>query len=553
MVSFLSRGSSFRPLLFAGLFVALVGVRLPSASQLPPHGPVMEDALSLTLGGVDRLLGAPLTNTHWPGLPNQLVLQPLIAVDFLLVTNGNPTPDRFVDYLAATYRNPGHVLWLARIAAIAIVSLGFTALAWAVWRRTGLWWEPAAFVWALATSPLVWAHTVEASSEAFAFGFGTLAAAVLLLPDSAFASQARRVALAAAATALMLASRNTFLPYAVFLTALLLQMHPEKRLRSLLLFVAVLAAVGLAACPAVWLEPVRFVKANFGNYRKTGLPVGYGPAALIAAEAAPAWLWLAGTGALVGVFLSRWYFIAIGSVGALGFLLTAAARSPFVQPRYFLSAVLISGSLLAIAACSFGAASRPGARVFHRLIPVLAAILALAGTAHVIASSYRPQDQSAQEASAVRAHLTTRTGWDVAIPYGYFHVTADLASNESLRELRLRLESALTDGAEVAAHLAAFGLSARVADALPLDFNEKDMALAARLRVMSASVHPGTVHIHYIGDPSYARRLGLLTEADARTLLEQGLIDELITIADAAPAQADRITQNVWALRPEPR
>lgn len=62
------RSNLNRRILVSAFVLLFVLMRLEVIIQPASVGTAIEDELNLSLGGIDRQIGAPFTNTHWPGM-----------------------------------------------------------------------------------------------------------------------------------------------------------------------------------------------------------------------------------------------------------------------------------------------------------------------------------------------------------------------------------------------------------------------------------------------------------------------------------------------------
>jgi len=512
-------------LVLLGVFIAL---RLPFARSTLGDGREKVDELNLTLSGVDRFLGAPFTNTHWPGMINQALLVPAISVDFLVQSRFRPTPEIFIEYLAATYRAPWSVLWLGRILVIGVASLGFASLALALARFSQRSWETVLGIIGITSIPELWDYTFRANGEGMGLGLLCLATVAAFSRIGSETAWFLRPLLAGLFAGLALACRNTLLPYLLFLAATLWMNSPDKRGRILLVFIAATGVFGVLGCPALWIEPIRFAKANLGNYRKQGAPIGSLAALRIMLAGAPVWFGGCSLLALIYAWFRGWSALCIGALAATALLIYTAAGSPFVNARYFISLDLVFGVLvvLTLAGIRQQLPVRLG-RIYGWAVAGAALTLVFFGARTLAASA--SADAAISEAKTVRQYIARSAGKRIAIPFDYFYHTAAFATNRSFQTIGERLETALADNSSTADYLRGYGFAEIVAQSLPLDFNEKDRAFAARLRVMAAASHPGAVEIYYYGAESYAKRNGLLTAEEALTMLHHGQLDGVIS------------------------
>ena len=317
------------PVLIAALCLLVFCSRLVLIVR-PPSGFFYNiDELEMTLSCLDRFLGVPSTSLQWPGSVLQLLLLPVLGIDFLIrggVGGGmSGSLSHFAAYVARSYANPVHSVVLLRVL---VATLGSTAPAFAYLIARNLndsvyaAWVCAA---AIALAPIFGRQSAMAMGEAVAVSF--LFAAVFVT----LRYRMRGAALSGFLFAAALAARIT-VAGAIALPLLLLTFDGSEPLRirfkGVLKFLTATVFGFLFWCPFVWTEPLRFAKALLGHVRpQAALNVG----AFIGT-------WVEG----MGVSLS---FLTLISLAG-GLYAIAASRRKAPKAAALLAAALVSLPLL---------------------------------------------------------------------------------------------------------------------------------------------------------------------------------------------------------------
>jgi hypothetical protein len=236
----------------------------------PPSGMFYNiDELEMTLSSLDRFLGVPSTSLQWPGSVLQMLLLPVLAVDFLVRGGAGGgigiALGHFAVYISRAYANPIHSVMLLRVLVAVI---GSTAPVFAFLISSivndSLYaaWLCSAIV---ALTPVFARQSAMAMGEAVAVSFVFSAVYVTLR------YRTRAAFLAGFLFAAALAARIT-VAGAIILPALLLAFDGIEPLRTRVKGVAIFLAATVFGflfwCPFVWTEPLRFSKALLGHVRQ---------------------------------------------------------------------------------------------------------------------------------------------------------------------------------------------------------------------------------------------------------------------------------------------
>lgn len=532
---------------FAIVFCLVVASRLPFLIGQSFHTYRGIDEMSLTLAGADRFLGVPFTNTHWPGATNQLLLVPVFGVDYLVHAGLRPSPAGFIQFLSSLYRSPWQALFLGRLVVVLLSSAGFAVLATALADAGGsvLWGALLGLL--LAATPQLWLYSVLALGNGIGIGFLCAATAVALGMGrkESICSYGRPLAIGAL-IGLALASRNILLPYLLFLCVLVWLQCDGGRVRRLWSVALVLVSgfvVLIFASPSMWSAPVRWAKANLGNYLKHGSGAGIGVALHALVETTPYWLLAAAAAGVIYALRQKRWLLVTGAMSVPFFMVAVAARAPEIAPRYFQSVPLdlvvfvglVFGGRFAELIRGRNGRSTPYSAALNFTAAAVAAGLLLA-EGYAAAPVLRPDTAPAAIAQRI-ANLTKKQPTArYAVNYALFHyLTADV-TNHSLKRLELRCAAGVGSGDSVRPYLASYGFAKVVAEALPSDFNEKEQAFLARLRVMDVSESPGRLRLSFFAPAAAAVRFGLRTRRWVYSQLKKGRFAAVFDTAGDVPA-----------------
>jgi len=498
---------------FIGMMVILVLSRLTFAWTAVHRVLHLVDELDLTLGALDRFLGIPMANTSWPGMVNQLLLVPMFGAQYLFVSQGHPSPDGFFNFLSATYRDPWHALFIGRLIVVAVSSIGLSMLA--IWLGKEIRSMTAAIlmVLLLASVPEIWFYSVLGLGNGVAIGLMCIATAFAISPRDDRNIAFTRPVVVGVFAGLALASRNTMLPYVLFLIALMLWRDPRRPISRFIVFGLVIGIVVILTCAPIWIDPIRWLKATLGNYQRHGAPTGLFGAVRVLLAATPLWLVVLGSLATVLSLVQRQWALGIGVILCVGMMIVGASRSSIVQPRYFHSVILCLGvvSIIVLGNAMVGyirSAKRGTGLIAAAALAFLAlAALDIKETLGMFAGIQFPKEQILQ----LRITLENSHGKTIAIPLEYFPYVADLISSDSLAKIEAKCMAGVVDGTSVKDFLGTYGFSPEVARVMATNFNEKEVAFGARLRVMMVDQAPKPVHAVIYAPPATAVRFGLET------------------------------------------
>lgn len=504
------------------------------------------DEMSLTLAGADRFLGVPFTNTHWPGAINQLLLVPIFGLDYLIHAELHPSPVGFIQFLSALYRSPWQALFLGRLVVVVISSAGFAILAAALAVESGSMLLGILLGLLLAATPQLWLYSVLALGNGIGIGFLCAATAVALSMgwEQIIHSYGRPLVIGML-VGLALASRNILLPYLLFLGVIVWLRYEGNTMRRLW-SVALVPIAGLVvlifASPSMWSAPVRWAKANLGNYLKHGAGAGIGVALHAVIETIPYWLLIAAAVGIIYALRQKQWLLVAGALSVPFFMVIVAARAPEIAPRYFQSVPL---DLVVFVGLVFGERFTElvrrcdGKTKIHSNSVKFAIVGMVAGLLlvewYVAAPILRPDMKLAVIARKIEDMAEKQPMDHYAVNYALFHyLTADV-TNHSLKRLELRCAAGVGSGNSVRSYLASYGFAKVVAEALPADFNEKEQAFLARLRVMDVSKYPDRLHLSFFAPAATAVRFGLRSRHWVYNRLKTGRFVAVFDMADNVP------------------
>jgi hypothetical protein len=418
------------------------------------------DEMELTLASVDRYLGVPVTNSHWPGMVNHMLTVPALGAAYVVENRGHANLSGFIRYLAGIYRNPWCALLLARLVVAVVFSLGITVLAGTLAARTGRRWMLFGAAVALATVPRLWLTSQTAIGNGIADGLMALAAALVLRKGGAddgtdlLGAEVSWVAAGGAGClcGLALATRNTMVPFALFLAILLGSGRRDGLFRRVAVFVLAMGAALYLGCPLLWLEPIRWLKATLGNYRKPGPPRGLAGAWEAMMAALPLWLAVAGAASvLYGLVRRRLRALALAVLGCTVFMLGAAAPASFVESRYFESVILMAWIVVVLAVDQLARdMSHPGAK--PRVRTAMAALVtcglcaALLSDTVVWLNDYRTIVADSATTPLLAAAIERDAAHRVGVPSAWLYSVMRLQSREGLTMMLERATPRLLNG-----------------------------------------------------------------------------------------------------------
>jgi hypothetical protein len=454
----------------------------------------------MTLSCVDRFLGVPSTSLQWPGSILQMLMLPVIAVDFLVhgSLGGGMTGEvaHFSAYIAKAYANPVHSVVLLR-ALVAVIASAAPVLAFLISSALN-----ESITAALLCSALVAFAPVFTQQSAMAMGEGVAITFVLAAVLVVLRYRTRGVITAGVLFAGALAARITTAALIVLPVLLIMlgDVEPVRaRLRSVARFLLVTAVGFLFWCPYVWTEPIRFAKALLGHVRpqavlnltmflKAALE-GLGPSLFVLTCAS----FIA---CLVVATISRQKGPATAAV-----LSTAAVALPLLSsgndifPRYFLP-------LLPCIAIMTTVALRRDQ--FPRSIHLaLVGLFSLGCTAMFIESAYaeaglRRPDELAQGINAARA----LSGAALYLPQEALYLYRIPIPNAVYQRMYDRATAQLQDHSGLLRFLRLRGIPGDAAKVLMTNFTEDEQALDARLSAASSASAPSAAPLYFYFDPA---------------------------------------------------
>lgn len=491
------------------------------------------DEIDMALSVPDRFLGIPSTSLAWPATTLQLLVLPVVGIDFLARTGLDLSPAAFLDYLAHMYREPWSIIHLTRLVGAVLSSLGIALLFLPLVRVAPSRLAAAAGVLIIATQPLLWVHAYSAIGDALAVGFACASVACLVGHHSR-----QQAAWAGVLLGLALASKITIAYLLLFMLPILFA-PPQHRLQRFLLFGGCAALAFVLACPYVWTDPVRLAKSIIGNVARTGEPMGlqralrllqhmFGlPVLLVAAVGIPR--------------LARSHPAMLsGALLVAGIMTWSIASAGVVFARYVLPLTLPLAFLLV---CGLREIQVQLARWQHRHSLLLQRLVLVALSAYCIGGYTLAHMRESQKISAafaamndLRAAVAAAGAEDILLPHGLLYEFSGLASDAALRDLAASTEQAMLDNTAFIELLGGRGFPPAFVAALRTSFNEDQQALVARLSVMGRSGKTQGLHIElFSNEPHVTARFGLHTQTEALALLLSGSSDALVLSAAALP------------------
>jgi hypothetical protein len=519
------------------LSVALLAC-LIFAARLPAlhasYGMIINiDEIDMALSVLDRFLGIPSTSLAWPATTLQLLVLPVVSIDFLLQAGLALSPATFLDYLAQMYREPWYVIHLTRLVGAVLSSLGIALLLLPLVQTTRSRLAAVPGVLIIAMQPLLWLHACSAIGDALAVGFACASVACLVGHPTR-----QHAAWAGAMLGLALASKVT-IAYLLLFVLPILAAPAQHRLQRLLLFGGCAGLAFVLACPYVWTDPVRLAKSIIGNVARTGEPMGLGQALHLVRQmfGLPVLL-LAAVG--FPRLARRHPPIALGALLVAGVMLWSIAGAGVVFVRYLLPLTVPLAFLLAYGLLEIQAQL---ARWQHRHSVLLQRLVLVGLAAYLLGSYALTHSAGSRKITArlgvmnnLRAAVVAAGVQDVILPYSLLYEFSGLASDAALRDLATSTERAMLDNAAFVELLGGHGFPPAFAAAMRTSFNEDQQAFVARLSVMGRSGTAQGLHIELFStQPHVAARFALHTQTEALALLLGGSTDALVLSAAALP------------------
>lgn len=278
-----------------------------------------------------QLLGTPAQRLIWPGGLMRHYVVGHVLVSFALDSKAEKSPEGFARSVGNQLRKPWSGLIGMRVLGSLLAALGFGALAAAA-VRSGV---PAVFAAAMSvvfsTSELMIGHAVMATPDAMAWGLFLIA---LTLAWSG-TSVTRPALLAGGVGGLALGSKLTVLVIVPALVGVILS-RSNNRWRDLFVCGLAIAAGAVIANPFFIADPFRVAKTLIGVTKfKDAEIVGWGGAMTNFFAGIPFWVIACGASAILMASLKRRWFLGGGLVISTLWLLSSAAGSRQVEPRYF--------------------------------------------------------------------------------------------------------------------------------------------------------------------------------------------------------------------------
>jgi hypothetical protein len=505
------------------IVLALFVLRVPLVNSALHGSELTTDEPDLTCMALDRYFGVPLTNTHWPALTNQMLMVPIIGVDFLM--SGSPrSVEGFAKYAGTQYRDSTHLMWLHRWVMVTLVSLATLALGLSL-RRHGV------AVVMLAVLALQNVHLITYGT--LGLGNGPALAAMIGIVASAMhpGCVRKRAAMMGLLFGLALASRNTSVLFVPMGLALLAQMSrsPREWMKLTLLAVGATIVGSAPAWTLALLEPVRWHKANLGNYVKVGQPVGIVAAAKVLVASSGWAFWTATLAAVVVVTARREHWAALaGWAVSAGAAVVISARSPLVESRYF-DAIIVASSVMIL--LTFKPVKHRQKRAHSRAFALTFLSLGVLILALGFWNGRARFEQSKAGLRPVTREVAERIepGRRVIVDRSILALVKPRASGDSLRALADGTERAMSGGAGLREFVERFGLGPAVAAVFASNLTEKEQNEILRTRAMAAIEPAGpALSIQTSGNANSARRYGAMSTAEALDRVRLGQADEWV-------------------------
>ena len=469
----------------AAAFLACFLVRLPLLIY-PPAGYFYNmDELAVTFCALDRFLGLPPTLLMLPATFLQFCYLPLFLLDTFIRTGLPLSSTALLTHLSAqlseAYSNPHHAVLLMRCLVAAFSSAAPILAYFIVDALSGAKWASLLGAAVVLFDPTFVHHSVMAGGDSVAVTF-VLAAMLCLLKTRA----GGRVHYAGFLLATALACRITVAGF-IFIPILFLLIDDRvvgwrERVKTAARFGASLVLGFIFWCPYVWTDPIRMAKAVYGNLNRPESYFDWRAFMEIAWEGMGAGWAIAGLLVFVaGCLIVLRYRHALGVATVGGSLLIGLPlilRSSSVMPRYFLPLLPCFVLLLGVVAADGKQIylSRPVIRSsFSIMLVILVAIMAV---------------ECVEKERDLRGPgiLDEAVSVIQSMPKGAVLYVPEWAFAEGRfqfpRQACERLHTKLQDMTGVLHFEAIRGIPPDAAEVLVTDFNEKEQAWAAHMRIM---------------------------------------------------------------------
>jgi hypothetical protein len=539
------------------VFALCLGLRVPRARGILEGRFGTIDEIELTLGATDRILGVPLNNAHWPGLVNQALLVPVVLAEVAWDPDARDLRG-LARHLGEIERSPWQLAYAHRLVAAVLFSLAAGLCAAALYRRAERL-LPVVFFVALLQAPQLLVYSSWALGNATAMACLLAASAAVLWAST---SSAALLPLSGVAFVLALFCRNVSVLYLPVLIAL---GWGAGRARALKLMAAGAALAACLLALPVLIEPLRWFKANLGNYLQPGLPLGLWGGVGIVNRAGSGWAWIVIAVALLGQTRGRFSVVGAGFGASMLCGIALASRAHAAETRYF-DSLLLGGAIASALAIACAPPLEPRLRALRRisspwLVAGAAWLAAISDIAHGAAVDRLTQPSQRELTTCLAGLARPGEPLRLAAQAEWLYYFSRYATSASLTELADRADQARHTPLALPPWAARLGADMATARALSLNFTEKEIAYAARLRAAAVAqplAQPELALSLYVADAAVAERFGM-------DHLPHWLIDRahsgvsIVALAPDAPPVpgATRSCQlngmDVWTLEPGPR
>jgi hypothetical protein len=483
-----------------GIYVAVLICRVVLV-KWPPAGLFYNiDELEMTLSCLDRFLGVPSTSLQWPGSILQMLMLPVITLDFFIhgVASGGVggMVGSFSAYIAHAYANPIHSVVLLRMLVAAIASTA-PVLAFLIARVLNESLRAALLCSAIvAFAPVFARQSAMAMGEGVAVAF-VFAAVLVVLRYRTRGATVAGVLFAAALSARITTGALIALPVLLILFA---DIEPRwTRVRAVARFLVATALGFLFWCPYLWTEPIRFAKALLGHVRPqaavnltlfTKASVeGLGPSLFVLTCASV-------IACLTIAIRSRQKGPAIAAVLAtLCVALPLLSSGNDLFPRYFLPLLPCVVTMTAVALRR---------DIFPRSIHLaLVTLFSLGCVAMFVESAYaeaglRKTDELAIGIDAARA----LPGIALYLPQEALYLYRIPIPEAVYKRMYDRATAQLQDHSGLLRFLRLRGISDNAAKVLMTNFTEDEQALDARLAAAASASVSASAPLYFYFDPA---------------------------------------------------
>lgn len=228
------------------------------------------DEIGLAYDILGRLNGLPPEYCAWPGGTVQFFNYGIVLFYVGIKTLfESASIAGFSKVLANAYFDFNSIITIVRIVNLAILFSALLLLFNFFKSKASLKTLSiiAIFIISVLFNSTITLYLFTATSESLAFSFALLSLGFLKFSDSK-----HKQSIAGVCLGLSIASKITFAVVALY--ALYIVFEDKKNVKSILIFLVIVAISFLFVCPYLWTDTIRILKSILGNLARSGAPVG---------------------------------------------------------------------------------------------------------------------------------------------------------------------------------------------------------------------------------------------------------------------------------------